>query len=97
LKKVHNEAVRLKECFNNSRDYILANKDKSIDYLINMNTIPLSSPTLKDWNNFERESLKKEVPTNGTGVYTTWSNDMMPELLTANNEVSYFTKDFLTI
>ncbi len=48
IEKVHNEAVRLKECFNNSRDYILANKDKSIDYLIKMNTIPLSSPTLKD-------------------------------------------------
>ena len=94
IEKVYNEAVRLKECFDNSRNYFLENKDNNIVYLMAFESVPLSSPTLADWNNFEKVFLKKEVSTCGAGIYTVWGKNMVGELRTANNEVSYFTKDF---
>lgn len=94
VERGYNEAVRLKECFDNSRNYFLENKDNNIVYLMTFESVPLSSPTLADWNNFEKVFLKKEVPTRGAGIYAAWGNDMVSELRTANNEVSYFTKDF---
>jgi hypothetical protein len=94
IEKVYNEAVRLKECFDNSRNYFLENKDNNIVYLMAFESVPPSSPTLADWNNFEKVFLKKEVHTRGEAIYTVWGNDMVSELRTANNEVSYFTKDF---
>ena len=92
IEKVYNETVKLKGCFDNSWNHILENKDKSIDYLMKMKTVLPSSPTLEEWNDFERDFLKKDVSTRGGG--TTMGNDVVCELRTANNEVSYFTKDF---
>ena len=91
ISKVHGEAVRLKEMYENCREYIIENKEQRIENGFDfLNT----KPSLDDWYNFESSCLKKDVPTEGSGIRTSFGNDSVFKFSLGNGKVSYFNKNF---